>query len=278
MALNVRFLQKAGVAPAEAVTGDGPQRARRRHRAHRACSSCSSRGPGERAAASRCRAAASCSSSWPCCSPCSASSIASRRGRRIVRTRVLRHREAVAGDHRLDRPLAAADARAVRRIDGRHARVHRRARVRRATRSTAAPASPRSARCTSGSSILAAAAPTPGGLGAMEAALVAGFTAIGMDGADRRRGGAQLPPGDVLVADPSRVDQLPAARAAQLHLTLDAVTARSPDAATGPRRRDRGPIGRPCHTARRTRRHRSRRAAGARRRRCGPRRRAQPRR
>ncbi len=34
-----------------------------------------------------------------------------------------------------------------------------------------------------GASILAAAAPTPGGLGAMEAALVAGFTAIGMDGA-----------------------------------------------------------------------------------------------
>jgi glycosyltransferase 2 family protein len=34
-----------------------------------------------------------------------------------------------------------------------------------------------------GSSILAAAAPTPGGLGAMEAALVAGFTAIGVDGA-----------------------------------------------------------------------------------------------
>jgi glycosyltransferase 2 family protein len=34
-----------------------------------------------------------------------------------------------------------------------------------------------------GASLLAAAAPTPGGLGAMEAALVAGFTAIGMDGA-----------------------------------------------------------------------------------------------
>jgi uncharacterized protein (TIRG00374 family) len=32
-----------------------------------------------------------------------------------------------------------------------------------------------------GSSILAAAAPTPGGLGAMEAALVAGFTAMGLD-------------------------------------------------------------------------------------------------
>ena len=34
-----------------------------------------------------------------------------------------------------------------------------------------------------GASMIAAAAPTPGGLGAMEAALVAGFTAIGMDGA-----------------------------------------------------------------------------------------------
>ena len=32
-----------------------------------------------------------------------------------------------------------------------------------------------------GASIIAAAAPTPGGLGAMEAALVAGFTAIGVD-------------------------------------------------------------------------------------------------
>ena len=31
--------------------------------------------------------------------------------------------------------------------------------------------------------MIAAAAPTPGGLGAMEAALVAGFTGIGMDGA-----------------------------------------------------------------------------------------------
>ena len=33
-----------------------------------------------------------------------------------------------------------------------------------------------------GASLIAAAAPTPGGLGAMEAALVAGFTGIGMDG------------------------------------------------------------------------------------------------
>ena len=33
-----------------------------------------------------------------------------------------------------------------------------------------------------GSSIVASAAPTPGGLGAMEAALVAGLTGVGMEG------------------------------------------------------------------------------------------------
>jgi undecaprenyl-diphosphatase len=32
-----------------------------------------------------------------------------------------------------------------------------------------------------GASVVASAAPTPGGLGAMEAALVAGFTGVGMD-------------------------------------------------------------------------------------------------
>ena len=32
-----------------------------------------------------------------------------------------------------------------------------------------------------GASIIAAAAPTPGGLGAMEAALVAGFTGVGIE-------------------------------------------------------------------------------------------------
>ncbi len=69
-----------------------------------------------------------------------------------------------------------------------------------------------------GSSLIAAAAPTPGGLGAMEAALVAGFTAIGMDGGDRRRHRAQLPPGHLLAADPAGMDQLPAARTSQLHL------------------------------------------------------------
>ena len=68
--------------------------------------------------------------------------------------------------------------------------------------------------------MIAAAAPTPGGLGAMEAALVAGFTAIGMDGGDRRGRRAQLPPGDVLAADPARLAQLPAARAPQLHLSV----------------------------------------------------------
>ena len=70
-----------------------------------------------------------------------------------------------------------------------------------------------------GASLLAAAAPTPGGLGAMEAALVAGFTAIGMDGGVAVADRAELPVGDVLAADPSRMAQLPAARPAQLHLT-----------------------------------------------------------
>ena len=67
-----------------------------------------------------------------------------------------------------------------------------------------------------GASLIAAAAPTPGGLGAMEAALVAGFTGVGMDPGDRRGRGAQLPAGDVLAADPARLAQLPPARAAQL--------------------------------------------------------------
>ena len=51
-----------------------------------------------------------------------------------------------------------------------------------------------------GASLLAAAAPTPGGLGAMEAALVAGFTGVGLDPADRRGRRAQLPPAHVLAA------------------------------------------------------------------------------
>ena len=70
-----------------------------------------------------------------------------------------------------------------------------------------------------GASLIAAAAPTPGGLGAMEAALVAGFTGVGMDAGDRRRRCAQLPPRHVLVADPARLALLPSARSARLHLS-----------------------------------------------------------
>ena len=44
MALNVRFMQKAGVDPAEAVTGIGLNVAAGGHRAHGAARSCSSRG------------------------------------------------------------------------------------------------------------------------------------------------------------------------------------------------------------------------------------------
>ena len=79
-----------------------------------------------------------------------------------------------------------------------------------------------------GASLLAAAAPTPGGLGAMEAALVAGFTAIGMDGAiavatvlSYRLATYWLPilPGWI---------SLPIHRASQLHLTLDRVRSTEP--------------------------------------------------
>ena len=44
-----------------------------------------------------------------------------------------------------------------------------------------------------GASIIAAAAPTPGGLGALEAALVAGLTGVGMESGRRGRRGPELP-------------------------------------------------------------------------------------
>ena len=70
-----------------------------------------------------------------------------------------------------------------------------------------------------GASLIAAAAPTPGGLGAMEAALVAGLTGVGIGPGDRRGRRAQLPAGHVLAADPARVALLPSARSARLHLS-----------------------------------------------------------
>ena len=71
-----------------------------------------------------------------------------------------------------------------------------------------------------GASLVAAAAPTPGGLGAIEAALVAGLTGVGMEPGPAVAAVLELPPGDLLAADPARLDQLPAPRAPQLHLDL----------------------------------------------------------
>ncbi len=66
-----------------------------------------------------------------------------------------------------------------------------------------------------GASVVAAAAPTPGGLGALEAALVAGFTGVGMEPGVAVAAVLSVPPGHLLVPDPARVAQLPAPRAQQ---------------------------------------------------------------
>ena len=65
-----------------------------------------------------------------------------------------------------------------------------------------------------GASLIAAAAPTPGGLGAMEAALVAGFTGVGMDPAIAVAAVLSYRLADVLAADPARLAVLPAASTA----------------------------------------------------------------
>ncbi len=69
-----------------------------------------------------------------------------------------------------------------------------------------------------GSSLIAAAAPTPGGLGAMEAALVAGFTGVGVEPGGRGCRRAHVPDGDVLATDPAGLALLPGAPAPQPHL------------------------------------------------------------
>ena len=51
-----------------------------------------------------------------------------------------------------------------------------------------------------GASAIAAAAPSPGGLGAIEAALVAGLTGVGMAGGTRRFRRAAVPAGHLLAA------------------------------------------------------------------------------
>ena len=179
----------------------------------------SSRGPA-RASTSvlRSRRAASCSSSSRCCSPSPASSIATRRGRRLVRIhgscRFLRSRWPAWSCSRARRrssPCCSAARWASRSPTSRRSR-------RRSPRSTAASASPRSARSTSVRRSSRPRHPTPGGLGAIEAALVAGLTGVGMDPAiavaavlSYRLATYWLPilPG---------LDQLPAPGAPQLHL------------------------------------------------------------
>ena len=181
MALNVRYMQKAGVPPAEAVTGIGLNvvaggivhvgllvgllRVGRPERFDVVL------GPGRQQAARRHRRGA-------------------RRRRRGDRHAAGAPPRALTGGagaapfarrHRVAGALAGPARPALRRL-GRASRspTSRRSPAR-WRRSTAAPASPRSAPSTSARRCIAAAAPTPGGLGAIEAALVAGLTGVGMD-------------------------------------------------------------------------------------------------
>ena len=66
--------------------------------------------------------------------------------------------------------------------------------------------------------MIAAAAPTPGGLGALEAGLVAGFTGVGLDPGIAVAAVLSYRLVDLLAADPARLDQLPRPRAPQPHL------------------------------------------------------------
>ena len=68
-------------------------------------------------------------------------------------------------------------------------------------------------------SAIAQAAPTPGGLGAVEAALIAGLVAAGLDNTDRRPSGLPLPPVHVLGSDPAGLARIPMAGDQRVHLT-----------------------------------------------------------
>ena len=68
-------------------------------------------------------------------------------------------------------------------------------------------------------SAVATAAPTPGGLGAMEAALIGGLVAAGLDNTDRRARRVHVPAVHVLDPDPARLVQLPLAPTPRVHLT-----------------------------------------------------------
>ena len=66
-----------------------------------------------------------------------------------------------------------------------------------------------------GASVVAAPAPTPGGLGAIEAALVAGLTTLGAPAAPEHRRCAHVPARHVLAAHRARLDRVPDAAQAR---------------------------------------------------------------
>ena len=68
-------------------------------------------------------------------------------------------------------------------------------------------------------SAIAAASPTPGGLGAIEAALVAGLTGVGLGSGAGGVGRPDLPAGHLLAAGGARMDRPEPAAAAGLRLT-----------------------------------------------------------
>ena len=68
-------------------------------------------------------------------------------------------------------------------------------------------------------SAVASAAPTPGGLGAVEAALIAGLVSAGIGQHRRRAGRVHVPTVHVLGPDPSGLAELPVAATQRVHLT-----------------------------------------------------------
>ena len=176
MALNVRFLQKAGVAPAEAVTGIGLNVARRRRSCTWCCSSCSCAWAGQSdtnsfqipssskllvviavvLAVDRARGRAPAGAGGCSAPTCCASSSSRGQSWWCWRTRRRRSPPWSAARSLISLAYIGALAAAVAAFDGgvSFAQV---------------------GAVYLGASVIAAAAPTPGGLGAMEAALVAGL-------------------------------------------------------------------------------------------------------
>ena len=160
----------------------GSQRARRRHRARRLAHRLLRAGLIGVVSPSPCRTPASCSSSSLFSSPSSVPSSPRDGGRRVLARARVAGRPAVARQHRFADPFP----RRVLELFGGSMGVTLAYAAALACAAAAFDADVSFAQVGAvylGSSLIAAAAPTPGGLGAMEAALVAGFTAIGLDGA-----------------------------------------------------------------------------------------------